>query len=42
VVIKDNELARTSAWANTFLGRDHVAQQHERQATGESGKEPSA
>jgi methylenetetrahydrofolate reductase (NADPH) len=23
VVIKDNALARTSAWANTFLGRDH-------------------
>ena len=25
VVIKDNALARTSAWANTFLGRDHRA-----------------
>jgi methylenetetrahydrofolate reductase (NADPH) len=25
VVIKDNALARTSAWANTFLGRDHNA-----------------
>jgi len=23
VVIKDNALTRTSAWANTFLGRDH-------------------
>ena len=23
VVIKDNALVRTSAWANTFLGRDH-------------------
>jgi methylenetetrahydrofolate reductase (NADPH) len=23
VVVKDNALARTSAWANTFLGRDH-------------------
>jgi len=22
-VIKDNALSRTSAWANTFLGRDH-------------------
>ena len=22
-VVKDNALARTSAWANTFLGRDH-------------------
>ena len=25
VVVKDNALAGTSAWANTFLGRDHVA-----------------
>ncbi len=24
-VIQDNELRRTSAWANTFLGRDHYA-----------------
>jgi len=23
VVVKDNSLSRTSAWANTFLGRDH-------------------
>jgi len=23
VVVKDNDLSRTSAWANTFLGRDH-------------------
>ena len=27
VVVKDNALARTSAWANTFLGRDHLARQ---------------
>ena len=27
VVVKDNALARTSAWANTFLGRDHQARQ---------------
>ena len=27
VVVKDNALAGTSAWANTFLGRDHQAQQ---------------
>ena len=27
VVVKDNSLAGTSAWANTFLGRDHQAQQ---------------
>ena len=26
VVVKDNALARTSAWANTFLGRDHSSQ----------------
>ena len=25
VIIKDNALAHTSAWANTFLGRDHHA-----------------
>jgi len=25
VVVKDNALARTSAWANAFLGRDHTA-----------------
>ena len=25
VIVKDNALARTSAWANTFLGRDHHA-----------------
>ncbi len=24
-VVQDNELRRTSAWANTFLGRDHYA-----------------
>jgi methylenetetrahydrofolate reductase (NADPH) len=24
-IVKDNALARTSAWANTFLGRDHHA-----------------
>jgi methylenetetrahydrofolate reductase (NADPH) len=26
VVVKDNALQGTSAWANTFLGRDHLAQ----------------
>ena len=25
VVVKDNALAGTSAWANAFLGRDHQA-----------------
>ena len=24
VVVKDNSLAGTCAWANAFLGRDHV------------------
>ena len=27
VVVKDNALDGTSAWANTFLGRDHLARQ---------------
>jgi methylenetetrahydrofolate reductase (NADPH) len=35
VVIKDNALVRTSAWANTFLGRDHVGRQGERAEGGE-------
>jgi methylenetetrahydrofolate reductase (NADPH) len=29
VVVKDNALAHTSAWANTFLGRDHQAKSGE-------------
>jgi methylenetetrahydrofolate reductase (NADPH) len=29
VVVKDNALARTSAWANNFLGRDHQAKSGE-------------
>ncbi len=29
VVVKDNALDRTSAWANTFLGRDHHAREPE-------------
>ena len=29
VVVKDNELARTSAWANAFLGRDHSSPNHD-------------
>ncbi len=28
VVVKDNALAGTSAWANAFLGRDHTARPH--------------
>lgn len=35
VVVKDNALARTSAWANAFLGRDHHAKQA-RAADGDS------
>ncbi|HLH14699.1 MAG TPA: methylenetetrahydrofolate reductase C-terminal domain-containing protein [Solirubrobacteraceae bacterium] len=37
VVIKDNALRGTSAWANTFLGRDHNARaaRHENQTTEE-------
>ena len=35
VVVKDNALAGTSAWANTFLGRDHQAlDRSERRGTG--------
>ena len=29
VVVKDNALAGTSAWANAFLGRDHTARDGE-------------
>ena len=32
VVVKDNALAGTSAWANTFLGRDHLAREEQRDA----------
>ena len=28
VVVKDNALARTSAWANALLGRDHSSAKH--------------
>ena len=28
VVVKDNALRGTSAWANAFLGRDHQARRH--------------
>ena len=27
VIFKDNALAQTSAWANTFLGRDHLGRE---------------
>jgi methylenetetrahydrofolate reductase (NADH) len=29
VVVKDNALAGTSAWANAFLGRNHVGRENE-------------
>ena len=29
VVVKDNALSGTSAWANAFLGRDHQARHHD-------------
>ncbi len=29
-VIGDNALRGTSAWANTFLGRDHHARDHQK------------
>jgi methylenetetrahydrofolate reductase (NADPH) len=38
VVVKDNALAGTSAWANTLLGRDHLAQHHD--ADREAGGAP--
>jgi hypothetical protein len=28
-VLQDNALRRTSAWANTYLGRDHLARRQE-------------
>ena len=34
VVVKDNALAGTSAWANTFLGRDHLARQEHAEVAG--------
>jgi methylenetetrahydrofolate reductase (NADPH) len=34
VVVKDNALQGTSAWANTFLGRDHIARQEQEAAGG--------
>jgi len=39
VVVKDNALVHTSAWANTFLGRDHHARQ-EKEHGGASGETP--
>jgi hypothetical protein len=33
-VVKDNALAGTSAWANTFLGRDHLAREDHAEVAG--------
>ncbi len=35
VILQNAALRRTSAWANTFLGRDHFALQREEAATGD-------
>jgi methylenetetrahydrofolate reductase (NADPH) len=37
VVVKDNALQGTSAWANTFLGRDHLARGEQGTAGGPDG-----
>jgi methylenetetrahydrofolate reductase (NADPH) len=37
VVVKDNALQGTSAWANTFLGRDHLARPDDGAAGGPDG-----
>ncbi len=36
-MVQDNELRRTSAWANTFLGRDHYGRAEAAKAALESG-----
>jgi methylenetetrahydrofolate reductase (NADPH) len=43
-VIQDSALRRTSAWANTFLGRDHFGRRRELERRGESGprREPAS
>ena len=45
VVVQDNDLRRTSAWANTFLGRDHYARRAAEEAAlaaGGSAATPAA
>jgi methylenetetrahydrofolate reductase (NADPH) len=37
VVVKDNALQGTSAWANTFLGRDHLVRRDQGAAGGPDG-----
>ena len=39
VVVKDNALAGTSAWANTFLGRDHQARAPREEQEQRAGRE---
>ncbi len=41
VVVKDNALARTSAWANAFLGRDHAASAALRSSVPEDERAPA-
>ena len=40
VVVKDNALSGTSAWANAFLGRDHHAQHSSGEPSSEGPKTP--
>src|SRR5581483_11630015 len=40
VVVKDNALAGTSAWANSFLERDHVARARREPGRGPEGRAP--
>ena len=42
VVVKDNALAGTSAWANTFLGRDHQARAPKEEQEQEQTSPPGA
>ena len=39
-VFQDNALRRSSAWANTYLGRDHLARRQQRpRQSGESAEQ---
>ena len=39
IVVQDNSLRRTSAWGNTFLGRDHYARAAKARAKGAEGEQ---
>jgi len=41
-VLQDNALQRTSAWANAFLGRDHIAKRRERERAAAAAVEGAA